>query len=87
MDLEELKEMDASEIHAKRLNAKELILLPKSGENYKIHSRIWNSEIVRRRPGTENIHLDIKPSRGESHQVFLGESEGSSFSKLISGCR
>ena len=34
VDLEELEEMDASEIHAKRHNAKE-VLLPKSGENCK----------------------------------------------------
>ena len=32
VDLEELEEMDASEIHAERFNAKEVIL-PKSGEN------------------------------------------------------
>ena len=34
MDLEELEEMDASEIHAQRLNAKEVILR-KSDENCK----------------------------------------------------
>ena len=33
MDFEELEEMDASEIHAKRLNAKE-VTLPNSGVNY-----------------------------------------------------
>ena len=32
VDLEELDEMDASDIHAKRLKAKE-VLLPKRGEN------------------------------------------------------
>ena len=34
VDFEELEEMDASDIHAKRLNATEVILL-KSGENCK----------------------------------------------------
>ena len=32
-DIEELEEMDASEVHAKRLNAKE-VLTPMSGEKF-----------------------------------------------------
>ena len=37
--LEELEEMDASEIHSKRLNAKEVIL-PKSGEEFIFQSQM-----------------------------------------------
>ena len=37
-DIEELEEMDASELHARRLNAKE-VLTPVKGDN--IFSRSW----------------------------------------------
>ena len=33
-DIEELEEMDASELHARRLNAKE-VLTPMKGDNFK----------------------------------------------------
>ena len=49
-DLEELETMDASEIHSKRLNAKEVIF-PKQGEFIFSNQNSW------RRSGTENIHL------------------------------
>ena len=38
-DIEELEEMDASEIHARRLNAKEVIT-PQNGENKKPTSQM-----------------------------------------------
>ena len=78
MDLEELEEMDASEIHAKRLNAKE-VMLPKSGQNYKFpvadgtvkpcggHQAMKTSTFIRN-----------QPVQRESHQDILGDSEGSS---------
>ena len=37
-DIEELEEMDASELHARRLNAKE-VLTPMKGDNFKIPGR------------------------------------------------
>ena len=47
--------MEASEIHARRLNAKE-VFMPKNGENSKIPNRRWNSQIVRERPWCPKIH-------------------------------
>ena len=54
-DLEELEKMDASEIHAKRLNAKE-VLTHTNGEKY-IPDHRWNSQIIRKISGSENTHL------------------------------
>ena len=42
-DIEELEEMDASELHARRLNAKE-VLTPLKGDNFEIPCRGWNTE-------------------------------------------
>ena len=75
-DLEELETMDASEIYSKRLNAKEVIF-PKEGE---FTFPIADGRI--KTPG-EDQELRIstlirpRPSRGEGHVDFLGESEGS----------
>ena len=41
-DIEELDEMDASELHARRLNAKE-VLTPMKRSQFHIPSRRWNS--------------------------------------------
>ena len=41
-DIEELEKMDGSEIHARRLNAKE-VLTPQNGGNFYIRARRWNS--------------------------------------------
>ena len=56
-DIEELEEMDASEIHARRLNAKE-VLTPKK---WKLHilSRRWKGQNLWVRPASENIHLNL----------------------------
>ena len=48
-DIEELENLDASEIHPRRLNAKEIIT-PKSGEHFDIPNRRWNRENVWKRP-------------------------------------
>ena len=68
--------MDASEIYSKRLNAKEVIF-PKEGEfTFPIaHGRI-------KTPGEDqelrtSTLIRPRPSRGEGHVDFLGESEGS----------
>ena len=70
----ELEEMDASEIHAKRLNAKEVIV-PKSGEN-------WKFPVAN---GTVQPHGG---DRRECREDFLDESErlstNDTFSRLIS---
>ena len=42
-DIGELEKMDASEIHAWRLNAKE-VFTPKNGEHFHIPDRRWNSQ-------------------------------------------
>ena len=47
-DLEELEQMDASEIHARRLNAKE-VLTPMIGDNFYLLGRRWNSQNTWRR--------------------------------------
>ena len=75
-DLEELETMDASEIYSKRLNAKEVIF-PKEG--------IFTFPIADGRIKTPGEDQDLRtstlirprPSRGEGHIDFLGESEGS----------
>ena len=75
-DLEELETMDASEIYSKRLNAKEVIF-PKQGEyifpieDGRIKTPGGDQEL---RTSTLVRH---RPTRGESHLDFLGESEGS----------
>ena len=56
-DIEELEKMDASDIHARRLNAKE-VLTPKNGETFIFPDRRWNSQTIWRRSGSENIHLN-----------------------------
>ena len=65
-DIEELEEMDASEIHARRLNAKE-VLTPMKGVNFYIPCRRWSSQNTLRRD---------HPERGEEQEVFRGESDG-----------
>ena len=75
-DLEELETMDASEIYSKRLNAKEVIF-PKQGE---FIFPIADGRI--KTPGGDqdlrtSTLIRERPTRGESHVDFLGESEGS----------
>ena len=75
-DLEELETMDASEIYSKRLNAKEVIF-PKEK---RIYFPIADGRI--KLPGGDqdlrtSDSIRDRPIRGEGHQDFLGESEGS----------
>ena len=51
-----LAKIDASEIHARRLIAKE-VLTPQNGEIIYNPNRRWNSQIIWR-SGSENIHLN-----------------------------
>ena len=61
-DIEELEKMEACAIHATRLRAKE-VLTPRNGENCSILDRRWNSQTLRRRSGSENIHLNLGSPR------------------------
>ena len=75
-DLEELETMDASEIYSKRLNAKEVIF-PQKGE---FTFPIADGRI--KTPGEDqelrtSTLIRPRPSRGEGHIDFLGESERS----------
>ena len=72
-DIEELEKMDASEIYAKRLNAKEVIF---SKRKWKIHipSRRWTNKIRWRRSRTSTSIRD-HPIQREGQRDFLGESE------------
>ena len=88
-DLEELEEMDVSEIHAKRLNAKEVILL-ESGEEFIFPVA---DGTVKPSGGDQALKTSTlkrnQPIRGESHHDFLGESEGSPLAQhfqSFSGC-
>ena len=75
-DLEELETMDASEIYSKRLNAKE-VMFPKEEE---FTFPIAGGRIKTPREDQElrtSTLIRPRPSRGEGHVDFLGESEGS----------
>ena len=78
-DIEELENLDESEIHARRLNAKEEVIMPKDGSNFffpiadgtmKLSGR---DQVFRK----SNLIRDY-PERGEEHKNDLqGESDGS----------
>ena len=76
-DLEELEMMDASEIYSKRLNAKEVIFPKERGE---FVFPIENGRI-KLLGGDQDLRTSTlirpRPSQGEGHVDFLGESEGS----------
>ena len=75
-DFEELEEMDASELHARRLNAKE-VLTPMKADNLGFpvaDGTVKTLEGDRRlRPSTV---IRDHPERGEEQEVFRGESDG-----------
>ena len=76
-DIEELETMDASEIYSQRLNAKEVIF-PK--ENGKFIFPAPDGRI-KTLGGEQDLRTSTlirdHPIRGEGHEDFLGESEGS----------
>ena len=76
-DIEKMEEMDASELHARRLNAKEVL---KPLKKWKLHipSRIWNSTkyLGERRVRTFILTLD-RPERGEEQEILQGKSDES----------
>ena len=75
-DIEELEEMDASEIHARRLNAKE-VLTPMKGDNLYSQSRMEQSKHLGgdRHLKTSTLIRD-HPERGKEQEVFRGKSDG-----------
>ena len=71
-DLEELETMDASEIHSKRLTAKEVIF-PKEDGKFIFSSRRWTNQNYWRRSGTENTHTQFEEKVTE---IFLENQKG-----------
>ena len=69
--------MDASEIYAKRLNAKEVIF-PRENGNFIFPAADGRSKFI---GGDQELRTSTltrdHPIRGESQRDFLGESEGS----------
>ena len=87
--LEKLEDMDASEIHSKRLNAKEVMLL-ESGEEFILPV---GDGTVKPSGGDQALKTSTlirnQAIRRESHHDFLGESNGSppaQHFQFISGC-
>ena len=75
-DIEELDQMDASEIHARRLKAKE-VLTPMKGDNFIFQVadgtvKLSGGDQVLR---TSTLIRD-RPERGEQPEVLRGESDG-----------
>ena len=66
-DIEELEETDVSELHARRLNAKE-VLMPKS-DNF-IFPVADGTVKISGRSTSENIHPNLdRPERGEEQEI------------------
>ena len=73
-DIEELEEMDAPKLHARRLNAKE-VLTPMKGE-YFIFPVADGTVLISggdQRPRSSTLIQD-RPERGEEQQIVRGES-------------
>ena len=84
-DLEELETMDASEIHAKRLYAKEVIFPAENGK-FIFPVADGRIKICWRRSGTENIHLDTAATNSRSGQKTHLTKKGQRIDCNISNC-
>ena len=75
-DMEELEEMDASEFHARRLNAKQ-VLTPMKGENFIFSVADGKVKIS---GGDQDLRTStsIRENPGEEQDFLRRESEGSS---------
>ena len=75
-DIEEVEEMDASEIHARRFNAKE-VLTPMSGDNFISTAADGTVKIS---GGDRRLNISTlipdRPERGDEQEVLQGESGG-----------
>ena len=56
-DVEELDILDALEVHARRLNEKE-VLIPNNGEKNQIPCRRWITQVGWKRSGFPTTHVD-----------------------------
>ena len=75
-DLEELEEINASDIYARRLNAKE-VMMPKSGDEFIVAVKDGTVKPLGGDQALKSSTLRRNwPIRGEGHHDFLGESEG-----------
>ena len=83
-DIGELQQMDASELHARRLNAKE-VLMPMKGDNfiYPFADGTVKTFGVDPRLRTSTLIRD-NPERGEEQEILRGESDGTLFSNTTS---
>ena len=74
-DIEELEQMDASDIHARRLNAKEVLTLQRSG-NFIFSVADGTVKIFGReqRLRTSTLTPD-RPERGEEQEILRGKSD------------
>ena len=72
-DIQELEEMDASEIHARRLNAKEVVT-PMKGDNFIFPVSHGTEKIRRERRLLPSTLTWERPARGEA-QLLQGESD------------
>ena len=76
-DLEELETMDASEIYSERLSAKEVIFPKEKGDLF-FQSKMDQPKTL---GGDQELRTSTlvrhRPIHGDSHNDFLGESEGS----------
>ena len=77
-DIEELEQMDASELHARRLNAKEVVT-PMKGEKFMFPIADGTVKIT---GGDHDLRTPTlirdRPDRGEEQGTLRGASEGSS---------
>ena len=62
-DIEEMKNLDASGIHLRKLNGKDIT--PNNGENIKFRIEDENSKIVWKRPRSPRTHSKADPNREE----------------------
>ena len=75
-DIEELEEMDASELHARRLNAKEVLTSMKADNlGFPVADGTVKTLEGDRRLRPSTLIRD-HPERGEEQEVFRGESDG-----------
>ena len=74
-DVEELEEMDASELHARRLNAQE-VLTPQRSGNFIFPVADGTVEIFggEQRLRTTTLTRD-RPERGEEREILQGKSD------------
>ena len=74
-DIEELEEMYVSELHSRRLNAKE-VSSPTKGDNFKFRDAYGTVKTPGRDRRLNHPLIRDHLERGEEQEVFRGESDG-----------